>query len=383
MKLAKTFTQHNKHCQSCYQILRNGKTHTSSQRLLSYYVKGSIKYPEKSLYVKKHPYDRETHKKYAAAMAHLKAKKRKGVGVFVENTNMITDLVKQGLSPSYIFYVKDTVFDKLPISQQSTKAVQITEKQMAKLSDVATSQGVMAVFDRPSTISTYQGKSIPLIVYLDQIGNPGNLGTIIRSAAGASCTSVVTSPNSADFWLPATIRAAAASHFLIPLHEKLSFEELLETLPAEWNICFVESTSKNSPQKHPNSIPYYEADFTQPTVMVFGKEAGGLSHATRVKAVQHGRHRIINTYIPTIAELDSLNVAMAATVLIYEMAKQQSKLSKIDNSSVIKSLSSIPSNSTKDECETTFSHDVNDLANKLEAMFPAHLETGETADDYT
>ena len=64
-------------------------------------------------------------------------------------------------------------------------------------------------------------------------------------------------------------------------------------------------------------------------------------------------------------------------------AKQQSKLSKIDNSSVIKSLSSIPSNSTKDECETTFSHDVNDLANKLEAMFPAHLETGETADDYT
>lgn len=110
MKLAKTFTQHSKHCQSCYQILRNGKTHTSSQRLLSYNVKGSIKYPEKSLYVKKHPYDRETHKKYAAAMAHLKAKKRKGVGVFVENTNMITDLVKQGLSPSYIFYVKVCIF---------------------------------------------------------------------------------------------------------------------------------------------------------------------------------------------------------------------------------------------------------------------------------
>ena len=45
---------------------------------------------------------------------------------------------------------------------------------MARLSDVATSQGVMAVFDRPASISTYQGQSIPLIIYLDQINNPGN-----------------------------------------------------------------------------------------------------------------------------------------------------------------------------------------------------------------
>ena len=105
----------------------------------------------------------------------------------------------------------------------------------------------------------------------------------------------------------------------IPLHEKLSFEEVLETLPPEWNICFVESTSKNSHAKHKRSIPYHEADFTEPTVMVFGKEAGGLSQATREKAVKHGTHKILNTYIPTIPELDSLNVAMAATVLIYEM----------------------------------------------------------------
>jgi hypothetical protein len=51
-------------------------------------------------------YDRETHKKYAAAMQFLKAKQRKGVGVFVENTKMISDLMKQGHTPSYIFFVK-------------------------------------------------------------------------------------------------------------------------------------------------------------------------------------------------------------------------------------------------------------------------------------
>lgn len=108
MKLAKLLTQQSKYCQSCYQILSQRSIHTS-QNLLKYNVRGPIKYPEKSIYVKKHPYDRETHKKYAAAMANLKAKKRKGVGVFVENINMISDLVKQGLSPSYVFYVKVSI----------------------------------------------------------------------------------------------------------------------------------------------------------------------------------------------------------------------------------------------------------------------------------
>ena len=108
MKLAKLLTQHSKYCQSCYQTLTQRSIHTS-QNSLNYNVRGPIKYPEKSMYVKKHPYDRETHKKYAAAMANLKAKKRKGVGVFVENINMISDLVKQGLSPSYVFYVKVSI----------------------------------------------------------------------------------------------------------------------------------------------------------------------------------------------------------------------------------------------------------------------------------
>ena len=103
------------------------------------------------------------------------------------------------------------------------------------------------------------------------------------------------------------------------MHERLGFNEVLETLPPDWNICLVESTGENSPGKHPNSMPYYEADLTQPTVMVFGQEAGGLSAGIREQAVKHGIHNIIHTYIPTIPELDSLNVSMAATVLIYEM----------------------------------------------------------------
>ncbi|XP_063676630.1 rRNA methyltransferase 3, mitochondrial-like [Bolinopsis microptera] len=329
MKLVKIVTQHCRRSQVCCCNIRQRGVHNSAQNLYRYDGRNApINYPEKSLYVKKHLYDAKTHKEYADAMSFLKAKRRKGIGVFLENIKMISDVMKQGQTPSHIFYVKDAVLEKLPTLHESTKTVQITDKQMARLTEVTTPQGIMAVFDRPAYIPPSRVDTIPLIIYLDQVGNPGNLGTIIRSAAGAACSSVITSPNSADAWLPATLRASAAANYLIPLHERLGFNEVLETLPPDWNICLVESTSENSPKKHPNSLPYYEADFTQPTVMVFGQEAGGLSAGIRDLAVKRGIHNIIHTYIPTIPELDSLNVSMAATVLIYEMAKQQSKLVK-------------------------------------------------------
>ena len=107
MKLARILTQQCRSPQVCCCLVKQRFAHRSAQYFPSQDVRNSpIKYPEKSLYVKKHLYDKETHKKYAAAMSYLKAKKRKGVGVFVENRKMISDLMEQGQTPSYIFYVK-------------------------------------------------------------------------------------------------------------------------------------------------------------------------------------------------------------------------------------------------------------------------------------
>ena len=107
-------------------------------------------------------------------------------------------------------------------------------------------------------------------------------------------------------------------HFRIPLHEHMEFTAILDTLPADWNLCFVEVQGKSSSEPI-RSIPYHEADFTSPTLMVFGREVGGLSSDLKEQAIKHGSHNIISTYIPTIPQLDSINVSMAATVLIYEM----------------------------------------------------------------
>ena len=70
-----------------------------------------MKYPEKPSFPKKHLYDLETHKKYAAAMSYLKSKKRRKSGVFVENKSMICDLLSQGHEPSYVFYCKVNYFN--------------------------------------------------------------------------------------------------------------------------------------------------------------------------------------------------------------------------------------------------------------------------------
>ena len=107
MKLVRILSQQCRSSQVCCCHIKERNIHYSPPNFSSYNVRNApINYPEKSLYVKKHLYDRETHKKYAAAMAFLKAKKRKGVGVFVENIKMISDLMKQGQRPSHIFYAK-------------------------------------------------------------------------------------------------------------------------------------------------------------------------------------------------------------------------------------------------------------------------------------
>ena len=110
-------------------------------------------------------------------------------------------------------------------------------------------------------------------------------------------------------------------YFRIPLHEHMEFVDILETLPTNWSLCFVETqgSEKEISGKAINSVPYYEADFTGPTLMVFGREVGGLSDQLKNQALERGSHKIVSTYIPTIPQLDSINVAMAATVLIFEM----------------------------------------------------------------
>ena len=69
--------------------------------------------------------------------------------------------------------MQDKVLEKLPTLHESTKTVQITDKQMMRLTEVTTPQGIMAVFDRPAYIPSSREDTIPLIIYLDQVGNPG------------------------------------------------------------------------------------------------------------------------------------------------------------------------------------------------------------------
>ena len=106
--------------------------------------------------------------------------------------------------------------------------------------------------------------------------------------------------------------------FRIPIYQRLDFPDVVSQIPEDWTICFVESENAALPQNSP-AIPYYDADFTRPTLMVFGSEARGLSNELRESVTS--THKVVNTYIPHASQLDSLNVGMAATVLIFEMVR--------------------------------------------------------------
>lgn len=104
----------------------------------------------------------------------------------------------------------------------------------------------------------------------------------------------------------------------------MDFTDLIESIPEEWTICCVQSKKTESGSRsEPTYTPYYNVDFTQPTLMIFGSESRGLSPEI-IATLQQNNRKIVNTFIPINTEVDSLNVAMAASILIYEMVRSYS-----------------------------------------------------------
>ena len=143
------------------------------------------------------------------------------------------------------------------------------------------------------------------ILVADRVQDPGNLGTMIRSAAAAGASCVVTTPNTVDALSPKVVRAAAGSMFAIPVVSETS---LIDVRDAGFAVV---GTSSHD---HPGVIVYDQFDFTSRVAVVMGNEAAGLANDAPVDSW---------VTIPHTGPVESLNVAMAATVLCFEVARQR------------------------------------------------------------
>jgi RNA methyltransferase, TrmH family len=144
-----------------------------------------------------------------------------------------------------------------------------------------------------------------LLLVLDAIRDPGNLGTILRSAWAVGVDVVLCAPGTADAYNPKVVRAAMGAHFRVPLRVVQTWEEIEHAVRGIPRIYLADADGESV---------YTEADWSRPVALIIGGEAEGASAAARRTATARVR-------IPMRGGAESLNAAMAATVLLFQAAK--------------------------------------------------------------
>jgi TrmH family RNA methyltransferase len=149
------------------------------------------------------------------------------------------------------------------------------------------------------------------LLILDDLADPGNMGTILRTALAANVDEVLLSSNCADYLSPKVVRAAAGAHVALPVRADLSWEAIaeraIEHCGGEVRVLLAEAGSP---------FVYYEQDLTKPFALIIGSEAHGPSKEARMLAT-----RTIS--IPLANGVESLNAAMAAGIILFEAVRQQ------------------------------------------------------------
>jgi len=175
------------------------------------------------------------------------------------------------------------------------------------ISPVDTPSGLLAVIDIPSPREPRAGEA-PLIV-LDRIQDGGNLGTILRTAAAAGIEHALLSEGCAQAWAPRVLRAGMGGHFHLHIHEQLTPAQIVLLLKNyRGKVIATELAAQ--------ARPLYALDLRGPTVWLFGAEGQGLSDEMRAIATIHA-------IIPMQPAIESLNVAAAAAICLFEQRRQR------------------------------------------------------------
>jgi RNA methyltransferase, TrmH family len=172
----------------------------------------------------------------------------------------------------------------------------------AELTPVATSTGILAVALQPN-IHAPAGASF--ILLLEDIQDPGNLGSILRTALGAGVEAVYLSKGCTDAYSPKCLRGGQGAQFYLPIIENADLVEIMQNFAGETYATTMDSAS------------LYAQDLTGATAFVIGNEGAGLSE----KLIQAASHKIS---IPMHQNLESLNAAAAAAICLFERKRQAS-----------------------------------------------------------
>jgi TrmH family RNA methyltransferase len=179
-----------------------------------------------------------------------------------------------------------------------------TDSLFAELSELKTPSGILAVIEQPSPAISPAFSQFCLL--LEDIQDPGNLGSILRSAAAAGCDAVFLSKGCADAWSARVLRAGMGGHFALGIHESVDLVSVASTFKG--NLLGASLSAKTS---------LYHCDLRGKLAFAIGNEGAGLSENLLAMTSRH-------ISIPMPGKVESLNAAAAAAVCLFEAVRQRS-----------------------------------------------------------
>ncbi|MFQ5640779.1 MAG: TrmH family RNA methyltransferase [bacterium] len=187
----------------------------------------------------------------------------------------------------------------------------IPQKSLKSLTDTVQPQGIVAVVKKKAfDIEKLKKKQKGNLVAVDRINNPGNLGTIIRTACWFHVSGLLLSSHTVDYTNPKVVRASMGAVFHLPVFDQLDLSKTLFDFQTIGYRLYVTEIS--------GSRVYTQANFSKKNILVLGNEAGGVNNCVKLSAAS----RIT---IPKVGTGESLNVAVAAGIVLAEMALKKIK----------------------------------------------------------
>lgn len=245
----------------------------------------------------------------AAKRLHQRKTRLEDKALLVEGARLLADAWQAGIEPYIVFVQPETLTPASPahalLEEMARAGVTIEEtgkRVFDDLSETVTPQGIAAVLPLPEIAWSL---APTLLLALDGVRDPGNAGTLLRSAEAVGVQGVLFGPGTVDPWNGKVVRAGMGAHFRLPIREVAVWDEADSLAPIDrWLLATGDAPT-----------PYDAIDWTQPAVLVIGSEANGAGEELRQRAQPIA--------IAMRGGTESLNAAMAGTVILFEAARQR------------------------------------------------------------
>lgn len=232
-------------------------------------------------------------------------------GLFVaEGVRLAEEAFTRGIQPRFILYSsRVSIRGEQLIQHFRENQVEVSgvhADTLDRLSDTETSQGILLVL--PMDLVPLPAGAEPVLI-IDQLRDPGNLGTILRSAAAAGVEAVFIAPGSVDPFMPKVVRAGMGAHFHLPIR-LATWPEITaycKQRPIQLTVLLADADS---------DMTMWQANLTLPLALIIGSEAEGAGLEARELADDSIR-------IPMPGGFESLNAGVAASILLYEVLRQR------------------------------------------------------------